>query len=369
MFVLCVIKLFFCFLLRMGLWFFLLSLVLILLLCLFFCILIVWVFWFCLRFLVCFLCFWDVWLFCWGWDLVVDCIFWVFLWFCDCCWVWCVCCDWWIVWGLVLFFLVVLWCVVECCVVFVWVFGKGVFVCLLMVYCVGWWCVCMFIVFWVWMLSVVVGVVCVLCVVLYVWVVDVWMVWDVFGMVWDVLMLSEMLGECGEVIFGWVVWREIGCVWNVVIDGVFGVGVRVLSEWKLWGMCFWMMVFAARVMIGVMWWMNEWMMMSCGCVCVSDCCVWGVVVVLGKIDFMDVGCFELSYASVAEALFSEGSWKVVEGGVCVVKGFKVVGYKVGLCVKGMCVDCVFIVVDEDVTCAGIFTINIMCVASVTYCKK
>ena len=87
------------------------------------------------------------------------------------------------------------------------------------------------------------------------------------------------------------------------------------------------------------------------------------------IDFTDAGCFELAYAPVGESLIPSGPWKTIEGGVCAARGFKVAGYKAGLRAKGTRADCALIVADDDATCAGIFTTNVMCAAPVTFCKK
>ena len=124
------------------------------------------------------------------------------------------------------------------------------------------------------------------------------------------------------------------------------------------------MALAARATIGATRWTNERTMTSRGRARASDRRARGAVVASGKIDFTDAGCFELPYAPVAEALLPEGPWKVVEGGVCAAKGFKVAGYKAGLRATGTRADCALIVADEDATCAGIFTTNIMCAAPV-----
>ena len=129
------------------------------------------------------------------------------------------------------------------------------------------------------------------------------------------------------------------------------------------------MAVAARATIGATRWTNERATRRRGRARASDRRARGAVVASGKIDFTDAGCFELPYAPVAEALLPEGPWKVVEGGVCAAKGFKVAAYKAGLRAKGTRADCALIVADEDATCAGIFTTNIMCAAPVTYCKK
>uniref|UniRef100_A0A7S0Z8L7 Arginine biosynthesis bifunctional protein ArgJ, chloroplastic n=1 Tax=Ostreococcus mediterraneus TaxID=1486918 RepID=A0A7S0Z8L7_9CHLO len=88
-----------------------------------------------------------------------------------------------------------------------------------------------------------------------------------------------------------------------------------------------------------------------------------------KIDFNYEGAFTLPYAPVREALLPDGPWTVIDGGVCAAKGFKVAGYKAGLRKKGTRADCALIVADEDATCAGIFTTNLMCAAPVAFCKK
>lgn len=88
-----------------------------------------------------------------------------------------------------------------------------------------------------------------------------------------------------------------------------------------------------------------------------------------KIDFNDEGSFALPYAPVREALLPPGPWTVVEGGICAAQGFKVAGYKAGLRAKGTRADCALVVADEDATCAGIFTTNLMCAAPVLFCKK
>ena len=87
-----------------------------------------------------------------------------------------------------------------------------------------------------------------------------------------------------------------------------------------------------------------------------------------KIDFEDAGLFELPYAPVAETLLPKGPWKVVEGGVCAAKGFKVAAHKAGLRATGTRADCALVLADEDAKSAGIFTTNVMCAAPVTVCK-
>ena len=87
-----------------------------------------------------------------------------------------------------------------------------------------------------------------------------------------------------------------------------------------------------------------------------------------KIDFEDAGLFELPYAPVAETLLPKGPWKVVEGGLCAAKGFKVAAHKAGLRATGTRADCALVLADEDAKSAGIFTTNVMCAAPVTVCK-
>ncbi|KAI3435752.1 hypothetical protein D9Q98_001810 [Chlorella vulgaris] len=71
----------------------------------------------------------------------------------------------------------------------------------------------------------------------------------------------------------------------------------------------------------------------------------------------------------APILIPEGPWKEIEGCVCAPKGFKAQGMYGGLRAKGTKADLALIVCDGDAVAAGVFTLNVMCAAPVTFCKE
>lgn len=78
------------------------------------------------------------------------------------------------------------------------------------------------------------------------------------------------------------------------------------------------------------------------------------------------GSFDIPAAPI---LIPEGPWKEVEGCICAPKGFKAQGMYGGLRASGDKGDLALIVCDEEATAAGVFTLNVMCAAPVTYCKE
>lgn len=71
----------------------------------------------------------------------------------------------------------------------------------------------------------------------------------------------------------------------------------------------------------------------------------------------------------APILIPEGPWKEVEGCVCAPKGFKAQGMYGSLRAKGTKADLALVVCDTPAVAAGVFTLNVMCAAPVTYCKE
>ncbi|KAL4429620.1 hypothetical protein ABPG77_008669 [Micractinium sp. CCAP 211/92] len=71
----------------------------------------------------------------------------------------------------------------------------------------------------------------------------------------------------------------------------------------------------------------------------------------------------------APILIPEGPWKEIEGCVCAPKGFKAQGMYGGLRAKGTKADLALVVCDTPAVAAGVFTLNVMCAAPVTYCKE
>ncbi|KAK9811287.1 hypothetical protein WJX72_001202 [[Myrmecia] bisecta] len=71
----------------------------------------------------------------------------------------------------------------------------------------------------------------------------------------------------------------------------------------------------------------------------------------------------------APILIPEGPWKEVEGCVCAPKGFRAQGMAGGLRAKGPKADLAMIVADKPAVAAGVFTLNVMCAAPVTYCRE
>ena len=71
-----------------------------------------------------------------------------------------------------------------------------------------------------------------------------------------------------------------------------------------------------------------------------------------KIDFEDAGLFELRPTRGGGDVASKGPWKVVEGGLCAAKGFKVAAHKAGLRATGTRADCALVLADEDAKSAG-----------------
>lgn len=67
-------------------------------------------------------------------------------------------------------------------------------------------------------------------------------------------------------------------------------------------------------------------------------------------------------------LIPEGPWKKVAGGVCAAAGFKATGVYAGLRAAGKKADLSLVVADKPAAAAGVFTLNVMCAAPVTYCK-
>ncbi|PSC69634.1 arginine biosynthesis bifunctional chloroplastic-like [Micractinium conductrix] len=71
----------------------------------------------------------------------------------------------------------------------------------------------------------------------------------------------------------------------------------------------------------------------------------------------------------APILIPAGPWKEIDGCVCAPKGFKAQGMYGGLRAKGTKADIALVVADEPAVAAGVFTLNVMCAAPVTYCKE
>jgi glutamate N-acetyltransferase/amino-acid N-acetyltransferase len=67
-------------------------------------------------------------------------------------------------------------------------------------------------------------------------------------------------------------------------------------------------------------------------------------------------------------LIPDGPWAKVPGGVCAAKGFKATGAYAGLRAAGKKADLSLVVADAPAAAAGVFTLNVMCAAPVTYCK-
>jgi glutamate N-acetyltransferase/amino-acid N-acetyltransferase len=78
------------------------------------------------------------------------------------------------------------------------------------------------------------------------------------------------------------------------------------------------------------------------------------------------GSFDIPAAPV---LIPSGPWKEIEGCVCAPKGFKAQGMYGGLRAKGDKADLALILCEKDAVAAGVFTLNVMCAAPVTYCKE
>lgn len=77
------------------------------------------------------------------------------------------------------------------------------------------------------------------------------------------------------------------------------------------------------------------------------------------------GPFDIPAAPI---LIPEGPWREIAGCVCAPKGFKAQGMAAGLRASGPKADLAMIVCDVDATAAGVFTLNVMCAAPVTFCK-
>ncbi|EFN54405.1 hypothetical protein CHLNCDRAFT_135738 [Chlorella variabilis] len=71
----------------------------------------------------------------------------------------------------------------------------------------------------------------------------------------------------------------------------------------------------------------------------------------------------------APILIPEGPWKAVDGCVCAPKGFKAQGMYGGLRAKGTKADLALITCDCEAVAAGVFTLNVMCAAPVTFCQE
>lgn len=67
-------------------------------------------------------------------------------------------------------------------------------------------------------------------------------------------------------------------------------------------------------------------------------------------------------------LIPDGPWAKVPGGVCAAKGFRATGVYAGLRASGRKADLSLVVADQAAAAAGVFTLNVMCAAPVTYCK-
>jgi len=71
----------------------------------------------------------------------------------------------------------------------------------------------------------------------------------------------------------------------------------------------------------------------------------------------------------APSLIPDGPWNEIEGCVCAPQGFKAQGMYGGLRAKGDKADLALIACDVPAVAAGVFTLNVMCAAPVTYCKE
>ncbi|GAB4822124.1 hypothetical protein N2152v2_009170 [Parachlorella kessleri] len=71
----------------------------------------------------------------------------------------------------------------------------------------------------------------------------------------------------------------------------------------------------------------------------------------------------------APILIPSGPWKEIDGCVCAPKGFKAQGMFGGLRAKGEKADLALITCETGAVAAGVFTLNVMCAAPVTYCKE
>ena len=78
------------------------------------------------------------------------------------------------------------------------------------------------------------------------------------------------------------------------------------------------------------------------------------------------GSFDIPAAPI---MIPEGPWKEIEGSVCAPEGFQAQGMYGGLRASGTKGDLALVVCDEEATAAGVFTLNVMCAAPVTYCKE
>lgn len=71
----------------------------------------------------------------------------------------------------------------------------------------------------------------------------------------------------------------------------------------------------------------------------------------------------------APIMIPEGPWKEIEGCICAPKGFKAQGMYGGLRASGTKGDLALVVCDDEAVAGGVFTLNVMCAAPVTYCKE
>lgn len=78
------------------------------------------------------------------------------------------------------------------------------------------------------------------------------------------------------------------------------------------------------------------------------------------------GSFDIPAAPV---LIPQGPWKEINGCVCAPKGFKAQGMFGGLRAKGDKADLALVASEVPAVAAGVFTLNVMCAAPVTYCKE
>jgi glutamate N-acetyltransferase/amino-acid N-acetyltransferase len=80
------------------------------------------------------------------------------------------------------------------------------------------------------------------------------------------------------------------------------------------------------------------------------------------------GDFGLPSAPMCD-LIPTGPWRAVEGGVCAPAGFRAQGMHAGLRAAGAKGDLALVVCEVDAAAAGVFTLNVMAAAPVTYCRE
>lgn len=79
------------------------------------------------------------------------------------------------------------------------------------------------------------------------------------------------------------------------------------------------------------------------------------------------GSFDIPAAPIM--IPESSSWKEVDKSICAPKGFSAQGMYGGLRASGNKGDLALVVCDEEAVAGGVFTLNVMCAAPVTYCKE